>query len=199
MTSAIRRAPRRASNSFSARTDEQACAQAPTAGLSCLEGAGSWGLLRRFDRPAVLLLQGDGGRPTAVLLQRVDGEQVTLEVDGEVLRVHWAEVEQSWYGAYRLLWKKPPSGYVVLKPGMRSKDVQWLRERLSQVTGRKSASADPALYDESLVSEVIKLQRRHSLVADGIAGAHTLILLNNLIADPEIPHLVVGYAATSSE
>ena len=181
-----------------ARTDEQACAQAPTAGLSCLKGAGSWGLLRRFNRPAVLLLQGDGGRPTAVLLQRVDGEQVTLEVDGEVLRVPRAEVEKRWSGIYRLVWKKPPSGYVVLRSGMRSKDVNWLRERLSQVTGRKSASADPALYDESLVSEVTKLQRRHSLVADGIAGAHTLILLNNLIADPEIPRLV-GYAATSSE
>ena len=181
-----------------AATDEQACAQALTAGLSCLDGAGSWGLLRRFDRPAILQLQAGSGQPVAALLQQIDGDQLVLEVDGEVVRVPRAELEKSWYGTYRLLWKKPPSGYVLLRPGMRNKDVPWLRERLSRVNGRETATADRALYDESLVSEVIALQRRHGLVADGYAGAHTLILLNNLIADPEIPYLV-GDAATPSE
>ena len=181
-----------------AATDEQACAQAPAAGLACLKAAGSWGLLRRFDRPAVLLLQSGGGRPVAVLLQQVDGDRVTLEVDGEVLRVPRAEVEQAWYGDYRLLWKKPPSGNVMLRPGMRGGDVRWLRERLAEVNGRETVSADPALYDESLASEVIALQRGHGLLADGWAGPHTLIVLNNLFVDPEIPHLV-GSAKASSE
>ena len=36
---------------------------------------------------------------------------------------------------------------------------------------------------------VLALQREHGLVADGIAGAHTLILLNNLIADPDAIHI----------
>jgi general secretion pathway protein A len=181
-----------------AATDEQACAQAPTAGLSCLMGAGSWGMLRRFDRPAVLLLQAGGARPVAVVLQRIAGDQVALEVDGEVLQVPRAEVERSWFGAYRLLWKKPPAGNVVLRLGMRGKDVRWLRERLARATGREAAAADPALYDDALASQVKALQREHGLLADGIAGAHTLIVLNNLVADPEIPHLV-GAATASSE
>ena len=143
-------------------------------------------------------MQAGSGQPVAALLQQIDGDQVVLEVDGKVVRVPRAELEQSWYGDYRLLWKKPPSGYVLLRPGMRNKDVPWLRERLSRVNGREIATADPALYDESLVSEVIALQREHSLSADGFAGPHTLIVLNNLIADPEIPHLV-GDAATPSE
>jgi len=181
-----------------AATDEQACAQAPAAGLACLKGGGSWGLLSRFDRPAVLLLHSGSGRPVAVVLQQVDGDRVTLEVDGEVLRVSRAEVEQAWYGDYRLLWKKPPSGNVMLRPGMRGSDVRWLRERLTEVNGRETVTADPALYDESLASEVIALQRGHNLLTDGWAGPHTLIVLNNLIADPEIPHLV-GSATASSE
>ena len=181
-----------------AATDEQACAQAPTAGLSCLKGAGSWGMLRRFDRPAVLLLQAGSARPVAVVLQQIDGDQVALEVDGKVVRVPRAEVERSWFGAYRLLWKKPPSGNVVLKVGMRGRDVRWLRERLTQATGREAAGADPALYDAALAAEVTALQREHGLLADGIVGAHTLILLNNLVADPEVPHLA-GQATASSE
>lgn len=181
-----------------AATDEQACAQAPAAGLACLKGAGSWGLLRRLDRPAVLLLQAGGGRLVAVVLQRVDGDQVLVEIGGEVLRVPWAEVEQRWYGAYRLLWKKPPSGHVMLRPGMRGRDVRWLRERLNRAEGGQVASRDPALYDESLASAVRGLQSDHGLVVDGIAGAHTLIALNNLVADPEIPRLV-GFATVASE
>lgn len=181
-----------------AATDEQACAQAPAAGLSCLVGTSSWGLLRRFDRPAVLLLRAGGGRLVAVVLQQIDGDQVTLEVDGEVLQVPRAELERRWYGAYRLLWKKPPSGNILLWPGMRGADVRWLRERLTRVSGREAATADPALYDESLVSQVRALQSEHGLDADGFAGPHTLIVLNNLLADPEIPHLH-GFATASAE
>ena len=180
-----------------AATDDQACAQAPNAGLSCLNGTGSWGLLRRFDRPAVLLLQADGGRFVAVVLRRVDGDLVELEIGGEVIRVPRAELERRWHGAYRLLWKKPPSGHVTLKIGMRGTDVRWLRERLARVNGQEAAPADPALYDEALASAVKVLQREHGLVADGIAGARTLMALNNLIADPEIPRLVGNMPAAS--
>ncbi|MCP5304295.1 MAG: AAA family ATPase [Chromatiaceae bacterium] len=182
-----------------AATDEQACAQAPGGGLSCLQGAGSWGLLRRFDRPAVLLLQADDGRTVAVVLLRIDGDRVAVEVDGEALWIPAGEIESRWYGAYRLLWKTPPSGNLVLRPGMRGAGVRWLRERVAKANyPADAATADPALYDESLKVAVEALQRAHGLVADGIAGAHTFIVLNNLVADPEIPYLV-GAATAASE
>lgn len=173
-----------------AATDEQACAQAPVAGLACLQGAGSWGLLRRFDRPALLLLQAGGARPVAALMVQIDGDRVALEVDGEPLGATRAEVERQWYGAYRLLWKRPPAGNGVLRLGMRGPDVRWLRERLAAATGQAPAAADPALYDEPLASAVEAFQREQGLVADGVAGAHTFIVLNNLVADPEIPRLL---------
>jgi general secretion pathway protein A len=109
-----------------------------------------------------------------------------------------AELEKRWFGAYRLLWKKPPAGNVMLQVGMRGTDVRWLRERLARVDDGMAATADPALYDEALASAVKALQREHGLVADGVAGARTLIALNNLFADPEIPRLV-GAAPTASE
>jgi general secretion pathway protein A len=181
-----------------AATDEQACAQAPAAGLSCLSGSGNWGLLRRLDRPAVLLLHTESGRLLPVLLQQADADRARLEIDGEVMWVSQAELEQRWYGPYRLLWKKPPSANALLQPGMRGSDVRWLREQLARLNGQDDAAGDPALYDASLAAAVRMLQREHGLIADGIAGAHTLITLNNLLADPDIPHLA-GSATGSPE
>ena len=180
-----------------AANDDQACAQAPNAGLGCLKGSGNWGLLRRFDRPVILLLQAGSGRTVPVVMQRIEGDRVTLDVDGEVLRFARGEVEQRWNGVYRLLWKKPPSGNVVLQQGMRSSDVRWLRERLGEAGDDENVATDSTLYDASLSAAVKTLQGKRGLIADGVAGAHTLIVLNNLTADPEIPRLSGSLTAAS--
>ena len=170
-------------------TDEQACALAPAAGLRCIQAAGSLGILQRFDRPAILLLVSGEGRLVPVLLRYIIDDRVVLEIDGEALEVSRGELERYWYGEYRLLWKTPPSGAAVLRPGSRSDDVRWLRERLERILGKSAVPADPRLYTAGLKAMVESFQRAYGLTADGVAGTRTFILLNNVDEQADVPRL----------
>jgi len=177
-------------------TDDQACAQAPAAGLRCLQGGGSWAALKHFDRPALLLLVAAEGRRVEVLLQEVVGSQVRVQVDGRELEVPIDELERHWFGEYRLLWKAPPNGNAALRPGDRNADVKWLRARLAKATGLTSIAPDPLYFDAGLKGLVQSFQRSHELTADGVVGPRTFITLNNLDRQSSVPRL--GAAAAGS-
>jgi general secretion pathway protein A len=171
------------------RSDEQACAQAPGVGLRCLQGGGSWTVLTHYDRPALLLLVAAEGRRVPVLLQEILGSDARIQVDGLELVVPVVELKQHWFGEYRLLWRTPPDGRAVLRPGDRGADVAWLRERLQTVTGLTSIAPDQNFYDAGLKELVASFQRDQDLAADGVAGARTLINLNNLEKQAGVPRL----------
>lgn len=173
----------------SALSDEQACAQAPSVGLRCLQGGGSWTVLAHFDRPAILLLAAPEGRRVSVLLQEVKGPQVTIQVAGRPLEVELKTLEQHWFGEYRLLWKMPPHGSVSLRPGDRGKDVPWLREQLQGATGLAAIAPDSRYFDAALRKLLEDFQREHGLRVDGVAGPRTFIHLNNLSPQPSVPRL----------
>ncbi|VAW78510.1 General secretion pathway protein A [hydrothermal vent metagenome] len=170
-------------------SDAQACAAAPAAGLRCLQGGGSRTVLQYYDRPSVLLLIGAGGRKVPVLLREFRGNHAILQIGGQQLEVPTETMERHWFGEYRLLWKTPPAGSTVLRPGDRSTDVQWLREKLKQATGLASIAPDPLLFDEGLKTLVQGFQRSRELSADGVVGARTFIHLNNLSRQPTVPRL----------
>jgi general secretion pathway protein A len=173
----------------SAISDAQACAQAPAAGLRCLQGGGSWTALESYDRPAVLLLVAAEGRRVAVLLQEVLGSRVKIKLDDREMVVPIADLKRHWLGEYRLLWKTPPNGSTSLSYGERSADVKWLREQLQHATGLTSIAPDPMVFDAGLKELVQTFQRDRELSADGVAGARTFINLNNLGTQPSVPRL----------
>ena len=173
-------------------TDAQACAAAPAAGLRCLQGGGSRAVLQYYDRPAILLLVGPGGRRVPTLLQEIRGNHALLQIAGRPVDVPVEAMERHWFGEYRLLWKTPPGGSAVLRPGDRNTDVQWLREKLKQATGLTSIAPDPLFFDEGLKTLVQDFQRSRELDADGVAGARTFIHLNNLSRQPTVPRLGTG-------
>jgi len=176
----------------SARSDAQACVAATAAGLRCLQGGGSRAILQYYDRPAVLLLVGSGGRRIPVLLQEIRGNYARLQIDGQSIEVPVVTMEQHWFGEYRLLWKTPPGGSSVLRPGDRSLDVKWLREKLKLATGLSSIAPDPLFFDEGLKTLVQEFQRSRELSADGVVGARTFIHLNNLSRQSAVPRLDPG-------
>ncbi len=173
----------------SAVNDEQACAQAPASGLRCLQGGGSWTVLSHFDRPAILLLVASEGRRVPVLLQEVKGPEAAIQVAGQPLDVALDTLGQFWFGEYRLLWKVPPHGSVSLRPGDRSKDVSWLRDRLKEITGLTAIAPDPLQFDAALRELLESFQRDNGLRVDGVAGPRTFIHLNTLSRQPSVPRL----------
>jgi general secretion pathway protein A len=124
-----------------------------------------------------------------VLLQEVWGSGVKLKLDGREMEVSIGELKRHWFGEYRLLWKTPPNGSTSLRYGDRSADVKWLREQLQRVTGLTSIAPDPMVFDAGLRELVQTFQRDQELSADGVAGARTLMNLNNLDVQPSVPRL----------
>jgi murein L,D-transpeptidase YcbB/YkuD len=69
--------------------------------------------------------------------------------------------------------------------------VVWLISMLDRVEGVKT-EYDPrqAVFDEALQQRVIRFQRQHALLADGIVGRQTLIQLNQSVSGSPRPVLV---------
>jgi general secretion pathway protein A len=74
--------------------------------------------------------------------------------------------------------------------------VQWLRRQLDISEG-----ADPLQryhsdrFDEALEIRVRRFQEGRGLVADGVVGPRTMLLLNNLGPDPDTPTLAPSASA----
>ncbi|HEX5313646.1 MAG TPA: AAA family ATPase [Gammaproteobacteria bacterium] len=153
------------------------CAAAIAAGLACLDEQGNLNTLRNFNRPTVVTLTL-GARSVSAVVQSLDAGKVTLALAPGLARsFSLGDFESLWYGRMWLLWR-PPEGANVIQFGMRGPAVSWLRHAL----GVDAAAGTP--FDEALEKAVREFQGKHALVADGIAGPETLIVLNR-IHNPE--------------
>jgi general secretion pathway protein A len=166
------------------------CVFANDLGLYCLVEKGSWGLLRQYNRPAIMELVTRDGQSVPAVLQRLDDRVAELMIGNESFRLDIGEVDRYWFGKFTLLLRMPPSGYLLLAAGDRNPDVVWLRQLLESAQQVKLPSDDPQYFDGALQREVIDFQRRRGLTPDGVVGKQTLIQLNTY-ADGSVPLLSV--------
>jgi general secretion pathway protein A len=172
----------------------QPCDQALRQGLECLEQSGGTGLLRQFNRPAILHLADDAGTPRPVLLQRLDTERAQLQVGWSVRDVPLAELEQRWNGRFTLLWRPRQLDTRDLSMGMRGDPVRDLRVRLRQWSRLPPESPPEDFYDAALETLVQQFQRQNGLSVDGIAGQQTQALLDAALAAAGTPLLTAQTA-----
>jgi general secretion pathway protein A len=144
------------------------------AGLECLPRTGTWTKLRRFNLPAILELTSADGERRYAVVTRLGGEEATLALGGRTVTVPLGAVDPFWDGAFVLLWRAPELSTRVLSPGMRGKDVEWLRRRLGELDGAPAARRVRDVYDDEVRERVVLFQKSRSLVPDGIAGEETL-------------------------
>ena len=163
------------------------CEAAASLGLGCVEAAGGWPRLRRFDLPAVLKLKGPDGAPRWAAVVALDAEDAWLSFGTRVVPVPASEIEAVWDGRFEVLWQPPPMGARAVTPGSRGRSVAWLRQRLDTLDGQPGAAGSDT-YDERLRARVLAFQRDQSLAADGVAGIETLARLGSLV-DQRIPSL----------
>ena len=168
------------------------CTQASQQGLDCLTQRGSFGQLRLYNRPAILLLNDDGGSSHQVVLTHLDDEHARLDLGGARHDIGIGELSRYWFGDFVMLWRPGTSQVKSLVPGMHGADVRWLRESLQHVHGQHSDGPVSDVFDTDLTNQVRDFQRQHRLTVDGIAGVQTQIALASAVSGPDAPLLYVA-------
>ncbi len=173
-----------------------ACFQARAAGLGCRLQKGSWSGIRLLDRPVVLTLSDSNGNIHQPVLVSLNGKNGDL-VFGEIRSSHSIEeISSFWLGEYLLVWRPPNGESKAITPGMRDKNVRWLRQSLAAIDSghdtEAGAPTDLDYFDETLESRLKDFQRQHRLKVDGLAGQQTQIIINSSLALDGIPRLAVN-------
>jgi general secretion pathway protein A len=165
------------------------CTQAADQGLECLTQRGSFGQLRQYNRPAILLLNGENGVSHQVVLTNLGDERAKVELGGQRHEVSISELARFWFGDFIMLWRPGTPHVKPLSVGMRGDEVRWLRQSLQRVTGGSPDFAGSDLFDAKLSELVKDFQKRNQLTVDGIAGVQTQIVLASAVATPDSPVL----------
>jgi len=179
-----------------ARGGVDPCSQASKQGLECLTQRGSFGQLRLYNRPAILMLSDDSGGSHQVVLKGLDDEQAHLQIGGAALDVGIADLARYWLGDFVMLWRPGTAQVKALSEGMRGDAVRWLRQSLQRVQGTHTDGPVSDVFDADLSKLVRDFQRDHRLAVDGIAGVQTQIVLATALAagaaPPDSPLLYVA-------
>ena len=168
------------------------CTQASKQGLECLMQRGSFGQLRLYNRPAILLLSDDSGGSHQVVLKGLDDERAHVEIGGTRIDVSIADLSRYWLGDFVMLWRPATAQVKALSVGMRGEDVRWLRQSLQHLHGESGDAQVSDVFDSDLGKLVRDFQRDHRLTVDGIAGVQTQIVLASAVAPPDTPLLYVA-------
>jgi len=164
------------------------CTQASSLGLACIAERGSFGQLRLYNHPAILLLHDGGGATHQVVLTALDDEQARLDLGGRQA-VSLGELSRYWLGDFVMLWRPASSPVKAISSGMRGPQVRWLRQSLQHLHGVQGDAPVSDVFDAELAGEVREFQRQHQLVVDGIAGVQTQIALASAVAGSDAPLL----------
>lgn len=166
------------------------CSDIPATGLNCLFGKASWQELISMNRPAVLEFVSATGKKRYAVLTGVSQNQARVQLNGNQ-QFSLTDILRSWNGYYLLLWKPPLPGMEEIYPALYSDHVLWLRRQLNTISGIQETSNKPQFFDEALKKRLMTFQHRNHLIEDGIAGAQTILYLDNMAGSTDSPHLTI--------
>jgi general secretion pathway protein A len=129
--------------------------------------------LRQLDRPSVLGLFDEAGRPFYVILLGLDSQTATLRQGGSTQQISLLNLSKQWRGEFATLWRAPAelSGKS-LSPAM----LSWLDEQLAKAFA-EPPSPGAHKYDALMRARVAAFQRAQGLESDGQVGPITLMQL----------------------
>ncbi|MEQ8798871.1 MAG: AAA family ATPase [Salinisphaeraceae bacterium] len=170
------------------------CEAFPADGLRCLSDQATLDELREFNLPALLTLR-DGDQVREIILSGIGDDDTVRIVTAEGQQTWSRETLLSfWTGEFTLLWRlEAPTRRV--SRGSVGPGVVWVRRRLAIADGvnpDNRAGRPSPIFDQELETQVREFQLRQGVTPDGIVGARTMILLNNLEPAPNTPGLSVA-------
>src|SRR5579872_4374612 len=110
------------------------CTQAAREHLECVAERGSYGQLRLYNHPAILMLSDGAGGSPQVVLTGLDDEHARVDLGG-AQSVALSELSHYWLGDFVMLWRPASSPVKSLSVGMRGEQVRWLRQSLGRLRG----------------------------------------------------------------
>ena len=146
------------------------CASLARQSLHCFSRSTPLALVRQLDRPGIVVLDRDRGKPSYALLTAIGDRTATLAAGGSVQTVTLAALASRWSGEWATLWRSPPG--LEAGPGDRN------NPRLVQWVGRQLTAAGLADDGAPLQARVRSFQLAQGLPADGVLGPMTLMQLN---------------------
>ena len=159
-----------------------ACDFAESEGLGCLETRMSRQGLMFLDRPAILHLRDGSGQTGFVVLKSLNDQTALIAgSDGERV-VGFSSIEPFWHGQFTVLWRLPT---------YEQADRQiWLSARMMELASQQAANRteEDRVVRMNSGEQVRWYQSKKGLSVDGIAGAMTIIQMNNDLNVP-VPRL----------
>ena len=153
------------------------CTPQPPSTWQCFRSpSGGLALVRQLDRPGLLTLRDEGGRPFHALLVSIDDRIATLRMNGQSLPVALVSLANLWQGDFATFWQAPAGYQRSLIDGDSGPLVDQLATQLAAWRG-EPAPASPQRYDAALKSRVQGFQAAQGLRADGLAGPTTYMQL----------------------
>jgi len=137
---------------------------------------GGLALIRQLDRPGLLTLRDETGRPVYALLVGLDERSATLRLGGQSVRVALVSLANLWHGDFATYWRAPAGYRRMVSDGDGGALVDQLAAQLAALRG-EPAPVGAQRYDASMKSRVQSLQLAHGIQPDGLAGPATFMQL----------------------
>ena len=161
----------------SAGPDADPCAPAPPSTWQCFRsGSGGLALIRQLDRPGLITLRDEAGRPVHALLVALDERSATLRIGGQNVAVALVSLANLWLGDFATYWQAPSGYQRALGDGDSGPLVDQLAAQLAALRG-EAPPAGAQRFDAAFKARVQAFQLAHGLRADGLAGPTTYMQL----------------------
>lgn len=151
-------------------------------GLRCeLETVGNWMELKEFNRPAMLVLHNEAGKPRYAALVGMTPTRARLALTDRIEEVPLDVLARQWRGEFIFLWHPPVDYQRPLAVGDRHATVAWVALRFAEIDEQRDVLAGDK-YNDALAERIKLFQREYRLRDDGIIGVHTLLKLNDRLS-----------------
>ncbi|WP_332815390.1 AAA family ATPase [Ramlibacter sp.] len=141
--------------------------------LHCFTRALPLALIRQLDRPGIVVLDRDSGKPSYAVLTALGDNAATLSAGGAAQTVTLAALAARWNGEWATLWRAPP-GFDARAPERGGTAVaDWVGAQLAKAAGAAGDARAGALRER-----IRHFQRAQGLPADGLLGPLTFMQLN---------------------
>lgn len=170
------------------------CAAAAQQELGCFRSEdGGLPMIRQLNRPALLTLYDDAGKPAYALLVGLTGDSASLRTGSVTQTVGLASLARAWRGEFATLWRVPPDYHGKFAAGQTGPLIDWLAVQLARANGEPAPSG-PRRFDAALQQQIATFQLAQGLKPDGRVGPMTLMQLNRVagVDEPRLPLLVAS-------